>query len=109
MIEYEWDYSMSNNVHLAYARAVRTASKIPGVPTKLVKEWLKPCEWPHTSSRYKRTELYDVHEARVIFGLENPSVDDIRMGIVPSSDAIEALRGFKASKRNPPTSETLEG
>ena len=70
MSGYSPDFSMSNNAIAAYENGLRPASKIPGVPAALVKEFCRPDEWHHSSKAYNRVNFYNPAEVRAIFGLE---------------------------------------
>ncbi len=67
------NHSMSNNARAAYADGLVPASKVPGVPTALVRQFCTANEWHHTSSRYNETDFFDPHEVRCTFGLETDS------------------------------------
>ena len=69
MAGYSPDFSMSNNAKSAYAEGRVPASKIPGVPAVLVRQFCGVGEWHHTSKAYNRTGFYDPAEVRAIFGL----------------------------------------
>jgi hypothetical protein len=70
MSGYSPDFSMSNNAIAAYDNGLRPASKVPGVPAVLVKEFCRPDEWHHSSKAYNRVNFYNPTEVRAIFGLE---------------------------------------
>jgi hypothetical protein len=95
------DYSMSNNAVDAYARGLRPASKIPGVPAALVRQYCRPDEWHHTSARYNETNFYDVAEVRAVFGLEKSNQYD------PDPAAIAALKAHKAHNKAKKAEEVL--
>ena len=85
-------YSMSNNAVAAYDNGLVPASKIPGVPAALVKEFCSPSEWHHTSMHFNRTNFYDRDEVLAIFGKiahEDYEADP---------DAIEALKSYRKTK-----------
>jgi hypothetical protein len=62
-------FSMSNNARAAYDAGLVPASKT-GVPAELVRRFVRPAEWHHTSARYNCTHFYDRAEVRATFGLE---------------------------------------
>ena len=78
MSGYADDYSMSNNALYAYDAGLKPLSKITASDLKnagititlkqfkeLCKEGaLRPSEWHHTSSRYNRTDFYDLEQCR---------------------------------------------
>jgi hypothetical protein len=60
-------YSKSNNAiqaeHLGRFPASVLAKKL-SISTEAIKALMQPCEWHHTSSRYNRTDYYDLEEAQ---------------------------------------------
>lgn len=87
-------FSMSNNAVDAYAGGLRPASKITGVPAKLVAEYVSPREWHHCSKEYNRVNFFSPGEARAIFGLES---DD---SFPANPLAVAALAAHKASRKD---------
>ncbi len=82
-------YSMSERAAEAYASGRVPASKVPGVPTELVRRFVWPTEWHHTSVRYRETDFFDPAEVRAIFGLEEyPHYD-------PDPEAVAALAAHR--------------
>lgn len=93
MAGYDYTAGMSNNAVRAYERGLVPASKVLGVPADFVRSHCYYVEWHHASSRYNRVEFYDPIEVRATFGLiSHPDYE-------PDSDAIEALRAWKASRK----------
>jgi hypothetical protein len=70
MTGYQSDFSMSNNARAAYGAGLVPASKVPGVPAALVREFCRPREWHHSSKAYNKVEFFDPAEVRAIFGIE---------------------------------------
>ena len=78
MSGYADDYSMSNNAIFAYESGLLPLSKITAralknagitISLKQFKELcregaLRPAEWHHTSSRYNRTNFYDLEQCK---------------------------------------------
>jgi hypothetical protein len=92
MAGYCYQMGMSNNAVAAYCDGRCPASKIPGVPAALVREFAPTSEWHHTSKVYNRTPFYDPTEVRALFGLE-PSSD-----VDPDPRAVAALGRWKATR-----------
>lgn len=90
MAGYSPDYSMSNNAIAAYDGGLVPASKIPGIPAVLVKQFCRRAEWHHTSKAFNRTDFFDPAEVRATFGLAMH--DDVAADPV----AIAALAAHKA-------------
>lgn len=95
-------YSMSNNARMAYYNGLKPASKISGIPSALIAQFCTADEWHHTSSKYNRTNFYDVAKVRVVFGID-PESEDIEASF--SQAAADALAASKAPK----TAEVLTG
>ncbi len=90
MAGYSPDFSMSNNAIAAYAEGRVPASKIPGVPAALVRQFCRVGEWHHTSKAYNRTPFYDPAEVRALFGL------DASEDYAADPGAVAALAAHKA-------------
>lgn len=63
-------FSMSNNAVAAYSNGLVPASKIPGVPAALVREFVRPDEWHHSSKNYNTVDFFNPVAVRATFGLE---------------------------------------
>lgn len=90
------DFSMSNNAIAAYEDGLVPASKIPGIPASLVKEYCWPKEWHHCSKNYNRVDFFDPAEVRAIFGLEESEDYEV------NEEAVEALANYKKQKKEQP-------
>ncbi|MCX8003340.1 MAG: hypothetical protein N2688_00030 [Burkholderiaceae bacterium] len=62
-------FSMSNRARDAYRSGLRPASKIGRVPADLIRRFVPPEEWHHTSVRFNRTEFYSPRRVLAVFGL----------------------------------------
>lgn len=69
MAGYDYTRGMSNNAVTAYRSGLVPASKIDGVPAKLVREHCDAAEWHHSSKMYNCVNFYDRDEVRELFGL----------------------------------------
>lgn len=94
MAGYADDYSMSNNAVAAYDSGLVPASKIKGVPAHLIRQFVEPAEWHHTSSRYNSTNFFNTIEVQAAFGLE-PS-DDYEV----NPEAVTALAAWKFGQKS---------
>jgi len=95
MAGYDYSAGMSNNAVQAYSGGLCPASKIKGVPAKLVKEYCSYSEWHHSSKFYNKVEFYDPEYVRATFGLiEHEEYE-------PDPEAIAALDKYKAERRTP--------
>lgn len=77
-------YSKSNNAIQAEKEGKFPASVVAKklkIPTALVKEMLRPCEWHHTSKWYNSTDYYDLDSAQ---------------GFLESAEGSVALAEFKS-------------
>ena len=98
------NYSMSNNAIYAYDRGLLPASKIKGIPAKLIREYIFSEEW-HLNLKGRRVHFYDPREVRCRFGLL--TYDDIKSlradgyddDLLKQSDyAVKALEAYKKNK-----------
>jgi uridine phosphorylase len=95
---------MSEGADQAYREGKVPASKIPGVPAKLVREFCGGGEWHHTSKFYSETGFYNPLEVRVAFGLEvderteEQLREDGEDRFEPNPAAIAALAAHKQNK-----------
>lgn len=87
------NFSMSNNAVYAYENGEAPASKIAGVPARLIRKFCTPSSWHHTSAKYNRTDFYDVDEVMATFGLAPDDSYD------HDPEAIEALKRWKETKK----------
>lgn len=58
-------FSKSNNAVAAEAEGkfpLTAAARKAGIPAELIRRFVHPCEWHHTSVRYNATNYYDVAE-----------------------------------------------
>jgi hypothetical protein len=91
---YQDDFSMSNRAREAYdEKGLLPASKITGIPSQLVSTFVDPQEWHHTGSKFNKTNFYNPHHVRVIFGLEdhNSSCGEECQHVSINPDAVNAL------------------
>lgn len=92
MSGYNYQMGMSNNAVNAYCEGLVPASKIPGVPAALVRQYARPAEWHHTSKAYNRTDFYWPGDVRALFGLESNEDQ------APDPRAVAALAAWKQSQ-----------
>lgn len=93
MAGYDWINGMSNNAVEAYDDGMAPSSKIPGIPSPLVKKYGSPSEWHHTASWFNKTDFYKIECVRTIFGLEDCGCCE------PNPEAIESLKNHKKGKK----------
>lgn len=86
-------YSMSNNAVAAYDNGLRPASKIPGVPAALVREFCGSDEWHHSSKAYNKVFFYDPTYVRAKFGLE------VNEEYESNPEAVAALANHKSARK----------
>ncbi len=69
MAGYNYAAGMSNNAVAAYDDGLVPASKVKGVPSKLVSQFCCSEEWHHSSKFYNEVDFYDPEEVRATFGM----------------------------------------
>lgn len=97
---------MSNNAVNAYSRGLVPASKIRDVPAKLVRQYVHPEEWHHTSNRYNATDFYDPAKVLAIFGLRETA--DYPYADYRDDAAVAALIAYKAGKKDATAAEVYD-
>lgn len=71
-------------------------AKKTGVPAPLIRQFIRPCEWHHTSKWYNETDYFRLKAVEIIFGRTPPDDD---AGYQPNPAAIQALKDYRQCVR----------
>ena len=87
---------MSNNAVKAYRDGKVPFSKLPAKIRALgrenVEQFVKPCEYHHTSSKYNCTDFWETAEVLSVFGIDESEAFPFKNNLLPT--AVDFLAAF---------------